>query len=424
MQINKEGCTAAFKKDQEENRTMIHSGPVSGQVRRTKPMKRKSSLHHQIPAKMPRLSEVDGPSSISQNEVNKGNSKRKRDEEEGPSSCPKKTKVLLDHVLCNDKASSSKNSSCSNINERPKISEVSHKTLAFSKEEAPSRKTAKKALWFSPAEVAQRAEFEAKYTEENHLGSGGYGSVFAGYRKADNLPVAIKHIPKDIVLYEFTDEYGNGLTAEVVIMEKLKAATTGSVGKSAPVALLDWYNLEQELVLVLERPVSAVDLFQYVGEYGGRLQEDEAKVIIKQLLDAAIYLQENHIFHRDIKLENILVETDSDIPRLRLIDFGLSCFYEENTKFNFFEGTMDHIPPEALRWEIYSAGPSTVWQVGVVLFETLHKVNFLSTSFIKKRIRIRKMLSKNCQDFLRKCLTQDPEERPTLKDLQSHAWLM
>jgi len=37
------------------------------------------------------------------------------------------------------------------------------------------------------------AQFEAKYKEQNQLGEGGCGSVFAGYRKADNLPVSVRH---------------------------------------------------------------------------------------------------------------------------------------------------------------------------------------------------------------------------------------
>lgn len=47
---------------------------------------------------------------------------------------------------------------------------------------------------------------------------------------------------------------------------------------------------------------------------------------MKQLVEAALELQSKNIFHRDIKLENILIETGADVPRLRLIDFGVSCF--------------------------------------------------------------------------------------------------
>lgn len=51
-----------------------------------------------------------------------------------------------------------------------------------------------------------------------------------------------------------------------------------SVGKFAAVALLDWYCLDQKLVLVMERPPISLDLAQYVDSQGGRLQEAEARV--------------------------------------------------------------------------------------------------------------------------------------------------
>lgn len=50
---------------------------------------------------------------------------------------------------------------------------------------------------------------------------------------------------------------------------------------------------------------------------------------MKQLVEVALELQSKNIFHRDINLENILIETGADVPRLRLIDFGLSCFAEK-----------------------------------------------------------------------------------------------
>lgn len=44
------------------------------------------------------------------------------------------------------------------------------------------------------------------------------------------------------------------------------------------------------------------------------------------------------IFHRDIKMENILIESGSNVPRVRLIDFGLGCFFNETSFYNVFYG--------------------------------------------------------------------------------------
>ncbi|XP_075957603.1 serine/threonine-protein kinase pim-1-like [Anarhichas minor] len=205
------------------------------------------------------------------------------------------------------------------------------------------------------AEVSITRALEAKYLQLDKLGEGGCGSVFAGYRKADYLP--------ENIICQHVDDDGKELSAEVVIMLKLAAESKGT---SAPVSLLDWYDLDQELILVLERPIPAEDLYDYIKVNGGSLDEEEAKIILKQLVEAAIYLEKNHIFHRDIKSENILIESSSDVLRVRLIDFGLSCFGEREDSYHIFY---------------------------------------------------------DCQDLLQTCLKVNPDHRPTLKQLSSHPWL-
>uniref|UniRef100_A0A3P9MD71 non-specific serine/threonine protein kinase n=1 Tax=Oryzias latipes TaxID=8090 RepID=A0A3P9MD71_ORYLA len=262
-----------------------------------------------------------------------------------------------------------------------------------------------------------KLEFEAKYVELNPLGEGGCGSVFNGYRKSDKLKVAIKHIPNENIYCTNFDESGRELSVEVAVMLKLQSGTSNSAGSKAPITLLDWYVLPHELILVLERPMPASDLQSYIERRGGSLKESEAKIILKQLVEAAIHLQDEKIFHRDIKLENILIEMCSGTPRVRIIDFGLSCFTEKNSNHNTFYGTDCHVPPEWLFRYQYSAGPTTVWQLGIVLFECLHNKRFNSSSFIRRKIKINNRLSKDCKDFLRQCFTRDPKERPSLEQI-------
>ena len=76
----------------------------------------------------------------------------------------------------------------------------------------------------------------------------------------------------------FQDKKGQQVSVEVAIMLKIADGTTGSVGTSASVSLLDWYDLDQELILVLERPVPCQDLLDYISDHRGCLQEEEAKV--------------------------------------------------------------------------------------------------------------------------------------------------
>lgn len=114
-------------------------------------------------------------------------------------------------------------------------------------------------------------------------------------------------------------------------------------------ALLDWFDLEQELVLVLERPVPCMELLGYVCTRGNTLPEDEAKVSTfsavqclcelchvifmfvsfsfrSQLVDSLLQIHSRGILYRDNELENVLIETGFDVPHVRLIDFGCGTF--------------------------------------------------------------------------------------------------
>ncbi|XP_038158332.1 uncharacterized protein LOC119794733 [Cyprinodon tularosa] len=169
----------------------------------------------------------------------------------------------------------------------------------------------------------EKYKFHGKYLQLDKLVDRGSVSVFAGYRKADYSPVTIKRI-KNVVL-KHRDENGRELPLEVAIMFKLMDET---VEQSFVVSLLDWYDLDNEVILVMERPMPCNDLAGYLKDLRRPLEDKEAKVILKQLVKAAIHLKNKNIFHRDIKLYNILIKTDSEEPQIYLKDFGLSSFGE------------------------------------------------------------------------------------------------
>ncbi|XP_044058543.1 serine/threonine-protein kinase pim-2-like [Siniperca chuatsi] len=273
-----------------------------------------------------------------------------------------------------------------------------------------------------------RANFEAKYLQLDKLGEGGFGSVYAGNRKTDNLPVAIKHIPKADV--ESRPMVLHGKTYMVPMEVLLMLRVTGgpeSMGKSAAVSLLDWYELDQEVLLVMERPVPSVDLLNYLYNNDGPLEEDQAKNIMKQLVKAAIKMHSEGVFHSDIKTENVLVETCTDVLRVRVIDFGCGCFVKKRP-YRSFSGTSAYAPPEFYILGAYEAGPTTVWQLGALLYELLDGYKQFTTSkFLRKKIQFISELkvlkvSQDCQDLLKMCLTVNPKERATLEQMQLHPW--
>ncbi|XP_076607162.1 serine/threonine-protein kinase pim-2-like [Chaetodon auriga] len=269
-----------------------------------------------------------------------------------------------------------------------------------------------------------RAAFVSKYIKSGHLlGGGSFGLVYAGHRRHDNLPVALKHICHDSI--ERTPLCLDGKICQVPMEVALLLRLRPAAGEtSAAVALLDWYDLVDELILVLERPVPCMDLLDYTASRGYSLQEYRAKIITKQLVDAFIEIHSRGVFHRDIKPDNILIETGSDIPHVRIIDFGCGTYLNEGL-YHTKAGAREYAPPEWFLHQRYRGESTTVWQLGVMLFRITHP--FLPFRYgceiIHKHPIIRSSLSSNCRDFLLSCLTKNPEARPTLETLKNHSWL-
>ncbi|XP_077590950.1 serine/threonine-protein kinase pim-2-like isoform X2 [Stigmatopora nigra] len=266
--------------------------------------------------------------------------------------------------------------------------------------------------------ATNRELFEEKYQQVNKLGQGGFGSVYAGYRKSDCFPVAIKYIHKENI---------KGLRKDYPIEAVLMVQASirkNSDGKSAVVSLLNKYDLEHQIVLVMERPVPSVDLFTYITRCRlCALPECEAKNIMKQLVVAAINMHAVDVFHRDLKQENILLEATSGGPRVRIIDFGCSCF-ASNEPYRDYDGTFRYAPPEYVLRRTYTAGPTTVWHLGALLFELMAGTKRFDTQmFLSQMLRLNRVFSEECEDLLWKCLNLDPEKRATLEQMQEHPWL-
>ncbi|KAJ4935835.1 hypothetical protein JOQ06_017362 [Pogonophryne albipinna] len=268
-----------------------------------------------------------------------------------------------------------------------------------------------------------RANFEAKYEQLGLLGAGGFGSVYAGNRRTDNFQVAIKHIPKADVETQSTILNGKIYMIPKEVLLMLRAGDgPGSVGKSAAVSLLDWYSFDEEVLLIMERPVPSVDLWNHLNDNGGALSEDQAKNIMKQLVEASIQMLSVGVFHRDIKTENILIETRSDEPRVRIIDFGCGCRVRKRP-FSSFSGTSAYAPPELFIKGKYMAGPTTVWQLGAVLFELLDgDKQFTTSEYLCDKIELNQKLSQDCQNLMKMCLAVNPKERANLKQILAHPW--
>lgn len=101
------------------------------------------------------------------------------------------------------------------------------------------------------------------------------------------------------------------------------------------------------------------------------LTDDDARLVFLQVVHAISYAHNQHICHRDLKLENILLKGPS-LDVVKIGDFGLSDFYRPGATTKTEVGTLPFLAPEVFRGTSNSGPPLDVWALGVVLFTMLN----------------------------------------------------
>ena len=98
---------------------------------------------------------------------------------------------------------------------------------------------------------------------------------------------------------------------------------------------------------------------------GRKVDEDEAKRLFKQIVEGIDYMHKKSVAHRDIKLENILLDENNSI---KIIDFGFSITMQNDRLLNIFCGTPSYMSPELAIKKDYYGWHADVWALGVLLY--------------------------------------------------------
>merc|ERR1712046_413580 len=223
-----------------------------------------------------------------------------------------------------------------------------------------------------------RKDFHTQYLVKEQLGKGGFGVVYSAVRRSDGLEVAVKEVNKD----ERVVVGDNNMPLEVALMQQLQDVP-------GVIRFIDYFDMQTCFYIVMER-FHSKDLFDFISEQGP-LPEALAKDIFRQLLTTLVSCHQKGVVHRDIKDENILI--DLNTFKIKLIDFGSGCFFEDRV-YREFQGTRVYSPPEWVNSRAYRPEGLTIWSLGVLLY-----------------------------DMVSGCLKVNPHQRLNIHQVAAHPWL-
>jgi serine/threonine protein kinase len=112
--------------------------------------------------------------------------------------------------------------------------------------------------------------------------------------------------------------------------------------------------------------VNGVSLLSYLKAQPNRkIEEHICKHIFNQIISGIQYLHTKNIYHRDIKLENIIIDEKNNV---KIIDFGFGTMNVSSKLLNFFCGTPSYMPPEIVKKRDYLGSSADIWSIGVLLY--------------------------------------------------------
>ncbi|KAF3620645.1 Serine/threonine-protein kinase SRK2A [Capsicum annuum] len=178
------------------------------------------------------------------------------------------------------------------------------------------------------------------------------------------------------------------------------------------------------------------ELFDRICQ-AGRFSEPEARYFFQQLICGVHYCHNMQICHRDLKLENTLLD-GSPAPRLKICDFGYSKSSVLHSRPKSTVGTPAYIAPEVLSRREYDGKSADVWSCGVTLyvmlvgaypFEDLDDPrNFRKTisriMAVQYKIPDYVHISHDCKHLLSRIFVASPARRITLKEIKNHPWFL
>jgi len=261
--------------------------------------------------------------------------------------------------------------------------------------------------------------YDLSTSRDKALGEGSYGYVMKSKHKATNVDRAIKRIKKSQA------KSPQVLSKEINLMKMMDHPNI--------IKLYETFEDQQFIYLVIEVCCGG-ELFDKIVETH-HFNENQAAIIMQQVIRVVYYLHEIHIVNRDLKPENFLFLNPGRIEEniLKLIDFGLSTKFIDGQFLKTKIGTPHYVAPQVFQGKYDKS--CDMWSVGVIMyvllcgkapFDAPHRDDVLRLVSKGKFSfgRDWQNISKDAKDLIKQMLTMEPEKRITAAQAMNAEWVV
>ncbi|XP_021376854.1 serine/threonine-protein kinase MARK2-like isoform X2 [Mizuhopecten yessoensis] len=249
------------------------------------------------------------------------------------------------------------------------------------------------------------------------IGEGSFAKVRQGFHVLARDKVAVKVVSKKAILLR--DYVRKNVHREAVVLQKLQHPNI--------VRLFEVMETENTYYIVLEY-ADGGDFVKYLSAKKC-LTEFESRRFLRQLTSAVDHMHRSNIVHRDLKLENFLLDKDLNI---KIIDFGLSNLFHGETSLSTQCGSPAYAAPEIFSNQKYGSSVD-IWSLGVCMYAMLigtlpfvpQPANNLAQlhALILKGCSVPEELSIECKDLLKRMLQPDYKRRIRIEEVLHHVWI-
>uniref|UniRef100_A0A8D0EZA6 Mitogen-activated protein kinase kinase kinase 6 n=1 Tax=Strix occidentalis caurina TaxID=311401 RepID=A0A8D0EZA6_STROC len=288
--------------------------------------------------------------------------------------------------------------------------------------------------WF--CDQIQSLLYSYEYSEAGErvvLGRGTYGVVYAGRCLSNQVRIAIKEIPERD---SRPSPWLPGLHQPGRLHQDLHG---GGAGRWAALGMgFGGQRGTRGCMCSLNRGAapSPGSLSSLLRSKWGPLKDNEPTIVFytRQILDGLSYLHDNHIVHRDIKGDNVLINTYSGV--LKISDFGTSKRLAGiSPSAETFTGTLQYMAPEIINQGPWGYGkPADIWSLGCTVIEMATgkppfyelgspQAAMFKVGMFKMHPEVPESMSDKAKAFILRCFQADPAERATAAALLQERFL-